>query len=500
MSSQASLKIREKFLAVPQIVIMISLLVMASVMGYLFQHLGFPETNIVIIYLLAVQLIAWLTRGFLWGVLASVIGTFIFNYFFTKPYLSFSINDPSYMITFMIMTITALVTSTIVSHAKTSAKKAKEKEAEAKTIYNLTNHLTYAGTIEEIIGVAQHEVSDCFACNARCLLVKDDENYGNIFPIHRPNESEEKRHGEYAKEVQGDEFCAWPIYGHETLLGIIEIPLASSLAMNDEKIRLLKSMMESIALAMDRHYASEQQIKSREETMQERYRGNLLRAISHDLRTPLSGIMGTAEMIIHMTKPDDPRYSLATAIQEDSNWLHSLVENILSLTRLQEGRLTMVKHEEAVEEVIGGAIEHVKKHSLGYLFNVSIPDELLMVPMNAKLIMQVLINLLDNAVKHSTTEDIITIEVTVDEAEKNVVFKISDQGTGISKEDLPFIFQQFYTSKTQIIDAKRGIGLGLAICDAIIKAHGGNIMVRNRVDSRGAEFIFTLPLMERDHE
>ncbi len=491
---------KTKILSISQPVMMVSLLALASSIGYGFQILGFPETNIVIIYLLAIQMIAWLTSGFLWGILASVIGTFIFNYFFTKPYLSFSINDPSYMITFIIMTITALVTSTIVSHAKESAKEAKQKEAEAKTMYNLTNHLTYANNIQEIIRFAAHDISASFTCQACCLSINDDKTYEKIFPFPVPSDPGGKRKVEFSEEVQGYKFYAWPIYGHESLLGIVEIPAESARIMNDAQIRLLRSMMESIALAMDRFYASEQQIKSREETMQERYRANLLRAISHDLRTPLSAIMGTSEIIMHLSEPDDPRHGLANAIHEDSNWLHSLVENILSLTRLEEGGLTIVKHQEAVEEVLGGAIEHVKKHSSGYIFKVSVPNELLMVPMNAKLIMQVLINLLDNAVKHSSHDEEISIEVTKDEVTKNAVFKIRDQGLGISEEDMPFIFQQFYTSKTQIVDAKRGIGLGLSICDAIIKAHGGNIMARNRVETRGAEFTFTIPLMEINHE
>ena len=148
-------------------------------------------------------------------------------------------------------------------------------------------------------------------------------------------------------------------------------------------------MLESTALAMDRLRVMKERIRTREEANQERYRGNLLRAISHDLRTPLAGIMGTSEMIMDMTVKDDARFSLAEGIYKDADWLHSLVENILSLTRLQDGRLTLNKQPEAVEEVIGAAVLTIGKRAPEREIAVQIPDDLLMVPMDARLIGQV---------------------------------------------------------------------------------------------------------------
>lgn len=492
--------------------LMILLLAGASMIGYLFDWTGFSETNTVITYLLAVHMIAWLTDGFLWGILSSLVATFLFNYFFTEPYLTFSVNDPSYIITFVIMTVVALITSTIASHAKKSALVARRKEAETKAVYNLTNHLTDADNIRDIVGFAISEISECLDCQAACLCFKENGTPENFFLQHRSDRQQIRREIEDGEEIRyrmdhlktgydiGTEFYDWPIYGHGKLLGVIRIPVQTAQVMSAAKMRLLRSMIESVALAMDRLYASEQQNRSREETVQERYRGNLLRAISHDLRTPLSGIMGTSEMIMDMSSPDDPRYDLASAIHKDADWLHSLVENILSLTRLQEGRLIVNKQPEAVEEVLAGAIDRISKQWPAYEINVSIPDELLMIPMDAKLIRQVLINLLDNAIKHTQPDGEISISVVKDEKTEFGIFKVIDSGSGISKEDLPHIFQMFYTSRTQISDAKHGIGLGLAICDAIVKAHGGDIKAKNRINRTGAEFTFTLPLEVQMHE
>jgi two-component system sensor histidine kinase KdpD len=181
----------------------------------------------------------------------------------------------------------------------------------------------------------------------------------------------------------GAEFADWPIYGRESILGVIRIPNERDRSMSEVQKRLLRSMIESAALAMDRFRSAEQRIKSRDETEKERYRATLLRAISHDIRTPLSGMIGTTEMLMGMTEVDDPRYELIRGIQKSADWLHSLVENILNLTRLQDGKLSVNKQQEAVEEVIGGAISHIAARAPEHEISVSVPDELLLVPMDA---------------------------------------------------------------------------------------------------------------------
>ena len=479
----------------------------ASGIGYVFRYIGFPDTNIVVVYLLAVLMTSWLARSFIYGFIASLLATFLFNYFFAEPIYTFSVNDPNYIVTFVTMTVTALITSTLTSHVQRSATEAREKETETKAIYNLTNHLTDAKGIHDIAGIAAFAISECFACNAACLCFDEDNTPEPTF-IQQILGGEQV-HREVADVVElkhrivglrtgfdvGTEFTDWPVYGRESILGVIRIPNASARSMNDAQTRLLRSMIESAALAMDRFRSVEQQIKSRDETEKERYRANLLRAISHDIRTPLSGMIGTAEMLEDMTDPGDPRYELVQGVRKDADWLHSLVENILNLTRLQDGKLTVNKQREAVEEVVGGALSHIAARAPEHEITVDIPEELLLVPMDAKLIEQVIINLLDNAIKHTRPDKEICVTVEVfDENPDMVKFTVKDRGTGIRKKDLPNIFMTFYTSDEDRADAKQGMGLGLAICDAIVKAHGGAIQARNRKDGQGAEFYFTLPM------
>ena len=484
----------------------------ATGIGYIFRFILLPDTNIVVVYLLAVLMTAWLTRSFIFGFIASILATFMFNYLFAEPIFTFSVNDPNYIVTFFTMTITALITSTLTSHVQRSATEAKEKEAETKAIFNLTNHLTDAKDVHDIAGITVSAISECFSCYAGCLCFDENNMPEDTFVQQVLGDEQIRREVADIDEMKhrveglrtgfdvGPEFTDWPVYGQESILGLIRIPNDRAKSMNEAQMRLLRSMIESTALAMDRFRSAEQRIKSREEILKERYRANLLRAISHDIRTPLSGMIGTAEMLMDMTGPDDPRLGLMKGIQKDADWLHSLVENILNLTRLQDGELSINKQLEAVEEVISEAVGHIEALASEHDILVEVPGELLLVPMDAKLIKQVMINLLENAVRHTGPKQDIGIKAELYENESIVKFTVWDTGTGIRKKDLPNIFQMFYTSQTKHADAKKGIGLGLAICETIVKAHGGSIEARNRANGHGAEFTFALPMGDNADE
>ncbi|MDL2205481.1 DUF4118 domain-containing protein [Eubacteriales bacterium OttesenSCG-928-N13] len=501
-----SLKKKHTLSVIGKSLLMMFIFTLTSGICYSFMYSGFSETNIVVIYLLAVLVTVWLTESTAFGIISSVLATFLFNYLFTDPYYGFSVSDPSYIITFIIMMISALITSTLLSHAKRSEKQAQEKERETKGIYDLTNHLTDAADIYDIAKLSVSAISACFNCQAGCLCFDEQGNPEPTFIQQTTDDRQVRRKIDdvdfYKRQIEGlrtpfaegEEFCDWPIYGNESTLGIIRIPNSSALTMDDSQTRLLHSMIESTALAMDRFRSTEQRMKTREDIVKERYRANLLRAISHDLRTPLSGIIGTSEMLTEMLEPEDTRHVLAQDIRNEAEWLHSLVENILNLTRLQDGSLAINKQMEAVEEVIGGAIGHISKRSPKHEIVVNMPEDLILVPMDAKLVQQVLINLLDNAVRHTHTED--EIEILVQVVEQNVRIAVRDRGAGISDSDLPHVFQMFFTSRGSRTDSELGIGLGLAICEAIIASHGGEIAAANRTDGAGAEFIFTLPMEE----
>ena len=476
-------------------------MLLATALGYLFAFVGFPETNIVLVYLAAVLLIARYTHGPGYALAASVLATFAFNYFFTEPRFTFEVSDTSYLITFAIMMFTAIFTSTLTAQMKRSARRALARERDTQALYQLTNHLSDAQSMEAIGTAALGSIGQTFGCDAALLFLTEkgeaERSYlqyaaGNI--MHR----ELCASDEVASRVQllhtgcveteaGQE---WPLYGQQRILGVLRLP---RMALSDAQRQLLCSMLESISMAIERLSAAQAQHRYREESFQERTRSNLLRAISHDLRTPLSGIMGTSEMIRDLSAQDDPRRRLAQDIWRDADWLRALVENILSLTRLEDGRLQIEKQPEAVEEIVGSALAQMERRAPDREIDAELPEELLMVPMDAKLIVQMLVNLLDNAVRHTPPGN--EIKVCVEKRDGKAVFSVLDRGEGIREEDLPHLFERFYTTRGKSADAARGVGLGLSICDAIARAHGGSIRAQSR-EGGGAIFTFELPMEE----
>ncbi|WP_367566409.1 ATP-binding protein [Lacrimispora sp.] len=491
---------------IPRIGAMLLMLGAASVIGIVFLRLGLPETNIAIVYLLAVLLSTLLIPRYLFGFITSVLSAFAFDFLFMEPHFTFTVNASSYIITFVIMVVTAFITSTLVSHTKLSEQRAQESEAETKALHRLTKSLTDAADIHDIAGIAVRAISSVTCTRAGCLCfdekgVPEQTFVQQISPekqiqcrLTDPESFLQQVKGSSKGAFKGTEFYDWPICGRETTLGVIRLPREEAQHLNKSQERLLISMIESIALAMDRFRSAQQRIKLREETEQERYRSNLLHSISHDLRTPLSGILGTTEMLLDMTGEGDQRRPLIEGIGRDAGWLYSLVENILSLTRLQSGKLVVDKQIEAVEEVLAGALGQISRRYPQYDIAVCAPDEPFWVPMDVKLISQVLINLLDNAVKHTQPSGEISISVIEDKMNHQAVFSVRDNGLGIREKDLPHIFQMFYTSPPPHSAVRPGIGLGLSICETIVKAHGGTITAKNCANVSGAEFTFTLPL------
>lgn len=237
------------------------------------------------------------------------------------------------------------------------------------------------------------------------------------------------------------------------------------------------------------------------EVEKEKTRSNLLRAISHDLRTPLTSILGASSAIIENDDKIDKekRIKLLSEIKEDSQWLIAMVENLLSITRIDDDDSTkIIKTEEVAEELIAVSLTKFKKRYPDMQLEVTVPDELLIVPMDAVLIEQVIINLLENAVIHA--HGATTIALSVSQEGGNAVFNVADNGCGIAKNVLPHIFDGYLKGSAESGDTKRNMGIGLSVCSTIIKAHGGKLTAKNSKENGGAIFTFTLPLEADNNE
>jgi two-component system sensor histidine kinase KdpD len=242
------------------------------------------------------------------------------------------------------------------------------------------------------------------------------------------------------------------------------------------------------------------QERIRTEIEKEAIRANLLRAISHDLRTPLTSIVGATGTVLdnYDSLTEETKRELLREAQEDAQWLIRMVENILSITRIgaDPSQAKLTKKQEAVEEILSEILEKFKKQFPDTAVSVKVPESLLLVPMDAMLIEQVIINIMENAVIHGATTT--QISITAYRRDTEAVFEIRNNGKGVSPDVLPWISKGDSLSlrEPQKAERKRNMGIGLSVCTSIIKAHGGTLTVNNLTDPSGVEFCFTLPMSE----
>lgn len=227
----------------------------------------------------------------------------------------------------------------------------------------------------------------------------------------------------------------------------------------------------------------------------EQLRANLLRSISHDLRTPLTSISGNASNLISNEEKfdTDTKKQLYEDIYDDSMWLINLVENLLSVTKIEDGTVDIRSQAELLDEVITEALHHIDRKKEEHKITYVPSDEFILIKADARMIMQVVINLVDNAIKYTQKES--EIVISTGKQGNQAIVRIADNGPGISDEMKPYVFDTFYSGAKNVADSRRSLGLGLALCKSIIHAHGGEIELTDNIP-HGAVFTFSLPVEE----
>lgn len=485
--------------------IVVGVMTLATLISFSLRALGISESNHIMTYILGVLLIANLTDGYLYGLISSILGMLLFNFFFTVPYFTLVAYSPEYPVTFVIMVIAALITSTLTARAKRESRLAEMREIRMRILYQIERNLLAVKSMEQACAVVAKDISELFGLSVLVAVVniQGELSIRSIEGIDVFDTDKEKM--ALAEAFQSGNACGagtqlfsesrayfQPINGQSGALGAIGLAFEKEYQITESQKVFLDTIGGQIALVLERErlYQKQQQVKM--EMERERFRGDLLRAVSHDLRTPLTGILGSVSTVIenYEALPEDVKKEFLQGIYEDAEWLSSLVENILSMTRFDEGKVILKREMEAVEEIVAGAVSRIKKRSKQHQMTISIPGELIMICADGTLIEQVIVNLLDNAIKHTPKDT--KINLTVNRSPDSVVFEVKDNGPGISENDLPFIFNRFFTRHTL---SRRGIGLGLAICKSIIQAHGGKIIATNS-PSGGSIFRFSLPVQE----
>lgn len=466
-----------------------------------------PLESVVCIYLLSNVIVSALTPGYAYGILSAFICSFAYSFFVKAPVLSFSEMSPYTLLTYGLMLTISIIICSITSKVKEGETIARRREEINSVLYHLTRDLSVCTTIGQVIELTLINVSDVFHTSCRLLQFNEEGSPHKTFVLLengllRDQEPTDLSRDwkEYAtRPAEGyyinDHQYEWPLYSPEgRLLAALAIPIEKAKTMSPLELQTVNTMSEAAAIVIDKLLIVARQEKSRLEVSQERYRTNLLRSISHDLRTPLAGISGTAEVLKSMLPPDSQVYGMAESIRKETSWLTTMVQNILSLTRLQSGQVSIKKELMVVEDVIRSAVDKSRFRLPGRPLVESYPDDVLTAEMDSSLITQVIINLIDNASKYSPVDSPIEISLSENKEAGQIVIRVADHGIGLSQAAMEKIFKMFYTTKSTTPGSQRGFGLGLPICDMIMKVHEGSIEAGNRQDGqKGAQFVLFLP-------
>ena len=487
--------------------IFLASMIVSTAIGFLFSHLGFTDANIIMAYLLGLLVVSILTTHRAYSMVWSVISVLLFDLLFTTPRFTFYAYGTGYPVTFLIMLVAAFTISTLAIRLKQNAGQSAKAAQRMSVVLETDRQLSKAKSREEILSVLADQLTKLLN---RSLVIYPAENEvlgdpvfypaaGDTVP-YRTNEekqavewvlSHRKRAGATTDIFPEADYLYYCMRVQDYAYGVVGIAVHDSPPDAAEQ-SVLASVVGECSLALE----NARNAREKEETMMlaenERLRANLLRAVSHDLRTPLTSIMGNADSLISCgdTLDAGTRNQLYSDIYQDAQWLTGMVENLLSASRMNEGKLNLNMTTELIDDMISEAVTHLSRQLKNYTVERNNSGKLLFVKADARLIVQVVINLLDNAVKYAPEGSTIRIETAGQDG--NVIVRIADEGPGIPDDQKDHIFDLFYTSGNPTGDSRRGLGIGLALCQSIIKAHGGTISVSDH-KPHGAVFEFVLP-------
>ncbi|CDE89502.1 putative uncharacterized protein [Clostridium sp. CAG:729] len=460
----------------------ITVLIAVTLISSIFRMLNIDEANIIMIYILAVVLIAYITDSKIFSIVSSLLSVMIFNFFFIIPYHSLEVYGSEYSVTFVIMFLVALFASIIAKKFKEQAELSSLKAYRTEVMLEMSQKLQQFGMKNEINEVTREQLKKLLNCNVDLFTNKNDDEIVNW--VFDNNQQAGNTTENFSQSVN----FYLPISNVNKVFAVVKIEKNE---ISEFEKSLLIAMLRESALAYEKDAISQLKNELMIKNNQEELRSTLLRAISHDLRTPLTGISGYAELLLKNSSKitDNKKQEIYTDIYDDSIWLLNLVENLLSITRFDRNEITLKKESESVSDVISEALSHLGRKKDDFIIKTKIEDETLCAKMDGKLISQVIFNLVDNAMKYSPCNTTVTVGAKA--VTDYIEISVEDEGNGIKDEDKEKIFDMFYTVNNSITDGRRGLGLGLALCKAVVEAHGGEIEIKDN-SPKGTIFSFKL--------
>ena len=480
-------------------------------------------TNLVMLYLLGtVYVAARIGRGP--SALAAVLSVCLFDFLFVPPLYSFAVSDAQYLITFGVMLATGFVISHFAARGKRQAVVARARERRTNELFALSRELAQSRNVDELGRIVIRHILADIDGEAAVLLPDADGRLldpahfctrgavtanaarypvpGNDLGIAQWAYDHRQKAGRNTDTLANADALYLPLNALKRCIGVIGLRPADLTRLDvPEQMQLIESFVNQAAVAMERVQLAETAQAADVEIESEKLRNALLSSISHDFRTPLASIVGAASTLLDesgQALEAPQRKALLHAVLDEANRLHRLVGNLLDLTRLTAGKLSLKRQWVPLEEIVGAVLRRVREMQPGRPVKVDLPADLPLLHVDEVMIEQLLFNLLDNAQKYTPADS--PIEIAASTARGEVVVRVRDHGAGLPDGQEMQVFEKFHRGRDEA--AQSGFGLGLAIAKAIVEAHGGDIRARNYSADQGggAEFTFSLPLAAEPRE
>ena len=491
----------------------VGILTACSLIGFVFHSFHLSEANIISIYIIGILVISSVTSSWIFGVASSICGVLLFNFLYADPKFNFHVYDLQYSITTVVMLVVSLITNSIMTLFRSQLDREIVEIHRLDILLETSQHLQQAQGVDDILTVALTQLYRMFGRAILLFPVSDGKLqhpmvkraehaphfFSEEFILEKEALEQFIQHENVEKSlrirVKGKNAVCFKLRNAESVFAVTCVAVDSGERIVGSEYNLVLAMLDEIALSLEKHNLHVFNERIAREAEAERLRANLLRTISHDLRTPLTSISGNADILLSNEERIEPelRRQLYQNIYNDAEWLINLVENLLFVTRIDNGVMSINTEYEELQEIIRESLNCMAKRTKEYTVHLEMPDEVLVVKVDARLLIQVIINLVDNAVTYTPTGSGITIRAF--QRGSRAVVEVADKGVGISDNDKQKVFEMFYTTNKQTSDSRRGIGLGLPLCQSIVNAHGGTIRITDNVPN-GVIVSFALPLEE----
>ncbi|MGH1883806.1 sensor histidine kinase [Enterococcus avium] len=459
---------------------------LATIVTELMQYIHIGDQNLMLIYIFFILLVARTTSGYFWSSLASILSVLSFNWFFVEPLYSLTVYKQGYPITLLIMCLVAILISNLMVRLKKQAESSMEKEHQMELLYELNKQYVLADNRNQILDIsatylsrllerevilfdsqAKVESVHCISGKPSILSTKDEA------AVAFWTAKNQKEAGNGTDTLIGAKGFYLPIIASGRTLAVLGIERNAGLDLENNQLNYLKLVLTQLAVILEQTELKNEKERVEMENEREKVRSNLLRAVSHDLRTPLTVISGIAETLGNSADLKEiTRQKLLKDIQDESQWLIRMVENLLSITRINMDTMKVNKTAEPIEEIIEAVYQHLKKVYPEGQVEIFLPSEVTFIQADPILIEQALFNIVENAFRHGEEKQ--PVKLTVYQKNDQTVFEIENDGE-IPLKQFEKIQTNLSSTSEVPVDSKNGLGIGLSIVKTIIHAHNGKM-------------------------